>query len=101
MTQTITQRPRLLVNVVDDRAKEFPDSPWIMYATSSSWEQEGGYHTITWKQFASAVNVTAFWLDENLPQTSDPQTIGYLGPNDPRYYILIAAATKSKRRVSR
>jgi acyl-CoA synthetase (AMP-forming)/AMP-acid ligase II len=99
MSQTIPSQPRLLVNTIDAKAISIPDSPWILYAKSSSWEQEGGYQTITWKQFADAVNKTAFWLDDNLPQTPRSQTIAYLGPNDPRYYILLVATAKSKRRV--
>lgn len=95
-------QPRLLVNAVDAKAINIPDSSWLLYARSSLWEQEGGYRTITWKQFANAVNRTAFWLDDNLPRTkSDRQTFAYLGPNDARYYILIVAAAKSKRRVGR
>jgi acyl-CoA synthetase (AMP-forming)/AMP-acid ligase II len=94
-------QPRLLVNAVDAKAESIPDSPWLLYAKSSSWELEGGYRTITWKQFANAVNRAAFWLDDNLPRkTSGRQTIAYLGPNDARYYILIVASAKSNRRVS-
>ena len=97
----MTPLPRLLVNVVDAKARLVPDSPWLLYAKSSSWEQEEGYCTITWKQFANAVNRVAFWLDENLPRTQNgPQTFAYLGPSDARYYILIVAAAKTKRRVS-
>ena len=101
MSQIMAPQPRLLVNAVDEKAENAPDSPWILYASSSSWEQEGGYQTITWRQFGNAINKAARWLDSNLPRTtSGPQTLAYLGPNDPRYYILIVAAAKSKRRVN-
>lgn len=101
MPKTLTPQPRLLVNAIDAKAATNPDSPWLLYAKSPSSEHEGGYQTITWKQFAHAVNKTAFWLDSNIPRTEQTsQTFGYLGPNDARYYILIAAAAKSKRRVS-
>jgi acyl-CoA synthetase (AMP-forming)/AMP-acid ligase II len=101
MSDIITPQPRLLVHAVDEKAENIPDSPWILYAKSSSWEQEGGYQTITWRQFGNAINKTARWLDHNLPRTrTGPQTLAYLGPNDPRYYILIVAAAKSKRRVN-
>ena len=93
--------PRLLVNVVDAKARAVPNDPWLLYAKSLSWEQEGGYRTITWKQFADAISRVAFWLDANLPQTqNEPQTFAYLGLSDARYYILIVAAAKTKRRVS-
>jgi acyl-CoA synthetase (AMP-forming)/AMP-acid ligase II len=102
MSKTVTPQPRLLVNTIDAKAATNPDSPWLLYAKSPSSEPEGGYQTITWKQFAHAVNKTAFWLDSNLPRTEQSsQTFAYLGPNDARYYILLAAAAKSKRRVSR
>jgi acyl-CoA synthetase (AMP-forming)/AMP-acid ligase II len=99
ISEVATKQPRLLANVIDAKAESIPDEPWLLYANSSNWEQEGGYQTITWKQFANAINKAAFWLDENLPQTEAVQTVSYVGPNDPRYYIIIAAATKSKRRV--
>lgn len=97
----MTLLPKLLVNAVEAKARRVPDSPWLLYARSSSWEQKGGYNTITWKQFADAVNRAAWWLDENLPRTgTGPQTFAYLGPSDARYYILIVAAAKTKRQVS-
>lgn len=94
-------QPRLLINAIDSQVKSNPNGQYLLYAKSSSWEQEGGYRSITWKQFGDAINKAAFWLDQHLPQTkSDPQTIAYVGPNDPGYYIIVAAAVKSKRRVS-
>jgi hypothetical protein len=101
MNNIIAPQPRLLVNAVFETAESAPDRPWILYAKSSSWEQEGGYQNITWRQFGNAINKAARWLDSNLPRTgAGPQTLAYLGPNDPRYYILIVAAAKSKRRVN-
>ncbi|KAF4632187.1 hypothetical protein G7Y89_g5944 [Cudoniella acicularis] len=93
MSQENATQPRLLVNVVDAKAKSDPQSSWLLYA-----EKNGGYQTITWKQLADAVNKTARWLDDNLPQEGPGQTIAYSGPNDARYYILVVAAAKSKRR---
>jgi len=96
----MAQYPRLLANVIDAKAKSMPDSPWLLYAPSSLWEQEGGYRTITWKQFSNAINKAAFWLDENISRVAPGRdTIAYLGPNDARYYILMVAVAKSKRTV--
>lgn len=93
-------QPRLVANVIETKAKTIPNAPWLMYANSSAWEQEGGYKTITWKQCANAINKMAHFLDENIPiQNPGRQTIAYQGPNDPRYYIIMAAAAKSKRTV--
>ncbi|KAJ5620269.1 NRPS-like enzyme [Penicillium lagena] len=90
--------PRLLANVIDAKAKSMASDPWLLYAPSSLWEQEGGFRTITWNQFANAINKAAFWLDENIPRESPGrETIAYLGPNDARYYILMVAVAKSKR----
>lgn len=94
-------KPRLLIDAIESQIKSKPDSPYLLYANSSSWEQEGGYRNITWKQFGEAIDKVAFWLDQHLPWTGQgPQTIAYIGPNDPRYFVIIAAAVKSKRRVS-
>ncbi|KAJ5995378.1 NRPS-like enzyme [Penicillium waksmanii] len=93
-------KPRLLANVIETKAKTIPDAPWLLYAKSSSWEHEGGYKTITWKQCANAINKMAHFLDENIPRQSKArQTITYQGPNDARYYIMMVAAAKSKRTV--
>jgi hypothetical protein len=43
----MAHQPRLLVNAVDIKGKSVPDSPGLLYAKSSLWEQEGGYRTIT------------------------------------------------------
>lgn len=94
-------KPRLVANAIETKAKTIPDAPWLLYAKSSSWEQEGGYKTITWKQCANAINKMAHFLDENIPrQSKGRQTITYQGPNDARYYIMMVAAAKSKRTVS-
>lgn len=96
----MAQFPRLLANVIDAKAKTIPTTPWLLYAPSSLWEQEGGFRTITWSQFANAINKAALWLDENIPrETPGRETIAYLGPNDARYYILMVAVAKSKRTV--
>lgn len=93
--------PRLLANVIDNKAKAVPNSPYLLYTQSTAQSREGLYQVITWKQFASAINKAAQWLDETIPRTGlGRQTIAYSGPNDARYYILIVAAAKSRRTVS-
>lgn len=92
--------PRLLVHAIRTRAKDAPDSPWLLYAKSTNWK-ENGYNSITWKQFFSAISKSAFWLDENIPRkTAGRQTFAYRGPSDARYYILMVAAAISERTVS-
>ena len=88
---------KLLVHAIEEKAKWTPQHTWIRYP-SSDWETKG-HQTITWGQYAESVNKLAYWLDEQLGETDQNDTIAYFGPNDPRYGLLVPAAIKTGRKV--
>ena len=93
---------RLVLTVIDERARSDPQSPWV----SIPVDQENiskGYKDITAGQLANAVNYAAHWLSRNIPP-SEPedefQVFAYVGPKDLRYPILAIAAGKLGKVVS-
>ncbi|KAF2016134.1 acetyl-CoA synthetase-like protein [Aaosphaeria arxii CBS 175.79] len=91
------ERPRLMVQVIEEKAQWQGNETFMRYPTPD-WQEEG-FRTITWSQFADAVNKMAYWLDNQLGKSRDQDTIAYLGPSDPRYSIMIPAAIKTSRKL--
>lgn len=89
---------QLIVHAIEEKARWIPSNMFMRYALED-WEQDG-YKTITWKQYANAIDKMAFWFDEQLGKAVDRETVAYFGPNDPRYAILVPAIAKNGRRVS-
>ena len=88
---------QLLVHTIEDKARWFPDNMYMRYAPRD-WVQNG-YQTITWKQYANAIDKVAFWLSEQLGKATDRDTVAYSGPNDPRYAVLLPAVMKNELKV--
>jgi acyl-CoA synthetase (AMP-forming)/AMP-acid ligase II len=88
---------KLLVTAIEEKAQWSPHHTWLRYAPVN-WEKDG-YNTITWQQYAKAIDKVAYWLDEQLGKATELDTVAYFGPNDPRYSILIPAGIKSGRKV--
>lgn len=88
---------RLLVNAIDESAQDAPDQVVVRYP-GPTWETDG-YETITRKQLAQAVDRAAHWLDQQLEGAQDAHTVSYVGPNDPKYFILLTGTIKTGRRI--
>ncbi|RYN36009.1 hypothetical protein AA0115_g1432 [Alternaria tenuissima] len=88
---------QLIVHAIEEKARWIPSNMFMRYALED-WEQDG-YKTITWKQYANAIDKMAFWFDEQLGKAVDRETVAYFGPNDPRYAILVPAIAKSRRKL--
>ncbi|CAN9113724.1 unnamed protein product [Alternaria alternata] len=88
---------QLIVHAIEEKARWIPNNMFMRYALED-WEQDG-YKTITWKQYANAIDKMAFWFDEQLGKAVDRETVAYFGPNDPRYAILVPAIAKNGRRL--
>ncbi len=99
MQETDITKPhrRLLVTVIEEKARLEPNDAYIRYAPAD-WETNG-YRSISWKQYANAIDKVAYFLDKKLGTTNEPFVIGYFGPNDARYAILIAACIKTGKPV--
>ena len=85
---------QLVPKLVDQRAEADPDSLYAEYPVSSSSYDEG-YHKITYRGLANAVNGAAWWLHRTLGPGKNFEALAYMGPNDLRYTALILAAVKA------
>lgn len=85
----------LLPSLIDHRAQTEPDTVWTEYPASPSTYDEG-FKTVTYRKLANAVSGAARWIERTLGGKSDNfEVLAYMGPNDVRYMILIAAAVKA------
>ncbi|KAL1838823.1 hypothetical protein VTJ49DRAFT_2180 [Mycothermus thermophilus] len=86
---------RLLVNIVDQRAREEPDREWLYIPNSS--DPKDGWKKISYKQAANAVNRVAHKLVQltGKPAKDEFPTVAYIGPNDVRYLIFTLGAIKA------
>ncbi|EAQ91806.1 hypothetical protein CHGG_00041 [Chaetomium globosum CBS 148.51] len=86
---------RLLVNIVDERAKNEPDREWVSVPKSS--DPKDGWKKITYKQAANAVNRVANKLvaSTGVPSQGDFPTVAYIGPSDVRYLVFALGAVKA------
>lgn len=100
MAESEPKQPQgqLVVHAIEEKAQWIPDHMFMRYALED-WEHIG-YQTITWRQYANAIDKVAYWIDEQLGKASACDTVAYFGPNDPRYAILIPAINKTGRKVS-
>jgi len=87
-------RDELTPNIVDYLATVTPDAPYALYPNSPiSYDQ--GYRTVTYEDFANAINGLAWWLEERLGACKTFDVVAYIGPNDVRYTALLLAAIKA------
>ncbi|KAL9583857.1 MAG: hypothetical protein Q9212_002475, partial [Teloschistes hypoglaucus] len=83
---------RLLPALVDQLAKDRPDDLFALVPKSN--DLNDGFHNITLRDFATCINSVAFWLEDKIGKSTSFETIAYIGPFDPRYFILALASTK-------
>lgn len=88
----------LVPNLVDKRARLTPDAVYAEYPVSTLTYYEG-YRSITYRDFANAVNGAARWLANTLGPGENFETLAYIGPNDLRYPALILGAVKAVYKV--
>ena len=87
---------QLMPILIDQFANEEPQTSFI------SLSNETGYTTITFGQYANAINGVAWWLEHNIGKGDLGQALGYLGTGggDIYYAILLIAAHKAGYYVS-
>lgn len=85
---------QLLPHTVDHLTTIIPTKTYAEYPLSST-SYEDGYWTLTFGDFANAINGLAWWLHEKLGPRDKAQTLAYIGPNDFRYPALVLAANKA------
>jgi acyl-coenzyme A synthetase/AMP-(fatty) acid ligase len=87
-------RDELIPKVVDHLANTMADEPYALYP-NSPLTYDHGYRTVTYKDFANAINGIAWWLHKTLGPSDNFHVLAYIGPNDVRYNALMLAATKA------
>lgn len=86
---------RLLVHMVDERARSDPDREWVSIPRTS--DPKDGWMRVTYQQAANAVNRVAHKLvgSTGKPDNGEFRTVAYLGPNDVRYLVFTLGAIKA------
>lgn len=91
---------RTIPATIDEIAKTTPDQKWATYAESRECFERGQLRTVTFAELANAIDRLAWYFDEALSSRQNKETVGYIGPNDIRYFILACAACKCGLKVS-
>lgn len=92
-SRTEAARHSLLPTIVDHLARDEPNSLWGEYPRSSTTLSDG-YETLTYKQFANAVNGVAHQIERTIGRRDTREPLAWLAPNDPRCPISLIAAMK-------
>ncbi|KAH8652683.1 hypothetical protein BGZ60DRAFT_497164 [Tricladium varicosporioides] len=83
---------RPLPNLIDYIAETDPKRLYAIVAAQSSPLQSLIH--ITFQDFANAINCMAAWLEDEFGKSDTFETLAYMGPNDPAYFIIVIAAAK-------
>lgn len=69
---------RLIPQILDNVAATDPDR--IVYSIAKSADISQGLQHITAKQFAEAVDKTAWWIQSKVGKSTTLEAVGYIGP---------------------
>lgn len=93
--------PRLLPNLVADRASREPHKIWGSIPVNPQ-TASAGYEDITYRRFSYAIDRAAYWMQNTIGscRLRSFEPLAYLGPPDTRYIIFALAAIKAGFQVS-
>ncbi|OAA72981.1 transferase family protein [Akanthomyces lecanii RCEF 1005] len=83
---------RLLPQIIDELAASHPEQS--LFSLSSMVKNVLEFRDVSARQFAKAVDKTAWWLQEKVGKPAAIQPIGYIGPHDLRHILLTYACVK-------
>lgn len=91
---------RNFVDVIDEIASSEPSRPVVFLPRSAN--AEDGWEELTFGKYANSINRFAKWIVERAGHAKDGDypTVAYIGPNDIRYLIVLAASIKAGYKVS-
>lgn len=92
--RTEAARTELLPAIIDQLARDEPDTLWGEYPVSTRTLEEG-YKQLSYKQFANAVNGVANQIETTLGKRDTGEPLAFLAANDPRCAIALVAAMKA------
>ncbi|KAJ5612047.1 hypothetical protein N7510_005241 [Penicillium lagena] len=86
---------RNFVDVIDETALNEPFRPILSIPRSS--DPRDGWEELSFGQYANAINRFAHWMVEHVGRAKDGEypTVAYIGPNDVRYLVILAASIKA------
>ncbi|KAK7885322.1 hypothetical protein LTR67_010500 [Exophiala xenobiotica] len=84
---------RLIPHIVDAYAQSNPERAYALVPSYLGGRME--YRKITMRDMSNAVNRAAWWLRANLGESTNFETLSYMGPADIRYGIFFIAAIKA------
>ncbi|KAI9695695.1 MAG: putative NRPS-like protein biosynthetic cluster [Bogoriella megaspora] len=85
----------LVPHILDYLASTQPSGLFAEYPISAT-SYGDGYRSVSYSDFANAVNGLAFWLQDSLgPPRAEYEVLTYMGPNDLRYPALVLACIKA------
>lgn len=93
MTPDAVLGQRLLPSYLDEIARSDPSR--ILYSITKTKDPADGFHDISARVFARAVNRCAWYLEETLGKGRGFPRLLYIGPQDIVYGILILASIKT------
>lgn len=89
---------RLLPTVIDQRARDEPNSAWCSLPVDD-YDLSKGFEDISIYRFANAINRLAWFIDSAIGKSSTFETVAYLGVADIRYHMLQMAVCKTGHKV--
>ncbi|KAI1751133.1 hypothetical protein F4782DRAFT_205813 [Xylaria castorea] len=84
---------RLIPNVVDEAARDNPDR--VVYTIPHLTDDGDSFEDITALRFANAVNRACRWIEGVLGRGKNFEAVGYIGPHNLTYPILVLACIKT------
>lgn len=88
---------RLITNLIEQFARDEPNTPWISIPVSSDLADE--FKNISYITLTNAINRAARWIEVRCGKSICLGTLTYIGLNDARYFIFFAAAVKMGYKV--
>lgn len=89
---------RLLPHVIDHLGQFYPDKIAGSMPRNNS-TLDDGFRELNYKEVAHAINYTAWWIEKKYGRSDNHDTLTFIGANDIRYLVIIAACNKTGYKV--
>ncbi|KAJ4991642.1 L-aminoadipate-semialdehyde dehydrogenase (nonribosomal peptide synthetase) [Stagonosporopsis vannaccii] len=91
----VKQQQLSVPDYIDEAARSSPNNTWAIVPRSPTGLDQG-WHYFSYADLAKAVDSLAWWIEKNIGIAEyQGQTIGYMGANDLRYLVVLAATLKT------
>lgn len=88
---------RLIPVLIDEAAQEKPNDIFAFIARNLKTEE--GFQTVTYRQFANAINSCAWWLEAKVGTSNGFETLAYFGRSSLLSCVIMIAAIKTGHQV--